>query len=119
MEAKNKFDLLSVAAFNSPRENNFKILKVNTRVQDYGLTFHLVEDYDSKILRDKLDPPSETLHAYILCPMILMLIAIMMQRYFRLDLNRKLKKKKFRLFMIMKFSINLSDLQTKRKRTST
>lgn len=115
MEAKNKFDLLSVPAFNIPRENNFKILKVNTGVKDYGLTFHLVADYDSKILRDKLDPPSETLHPYILCPMILMLITIMMKRYFRLDLSRQLKKKKFRLLMIMKFSINLSNLQTKKK----
>ncbi|AZA56978.1 hypothetical protein [Chryseobacterium shandongense] len=115
MEAKNKFELISLAAFISPKENNFKIIKVNTDVKDHGLTFHFVADYDSQILRDKLDPPAETLHAYIVCPMILMFIIIMMRRYFRLDLSRKLKKKKFRLLMIMKFSINLSNLQTKKK----
>lgn len=119
MEAKNKFELLSLAAFISLKKNNFKIIKLNSDVKDYGLTFHLVADYDNKILRDKLDPPAETFHAYILCPMILMFMTKMMRRFFRLDLSRKLKKKKFRLLMIMKISINLSDLQTKKKRTST
>jgi hypothetical protein len=113
---KNKFDLLSLATFISPQRNSFKIIKVNTDVKNHGLTFYLVADYDSKILGDKLNPTVETFHAYILCPMILMLITVMMRRYFRLGLNSKLKKKKFRLLMIMKFSINSSDLRTKKKR---
>lgn len=114
---KNKFDLHSLTAFVSLQGNDFQVIKKNTVVMNYGLTSHVVADYYSKILTEKLDPPAMIVHSDIACPMILMLTTIMIRNYFRL-LKRKLKKKKFQLFMIIKFSINSSDLQTKKKRTS-
>ncbi|OPB98008.1 hypothetical protein [Elizabethkingia occulta] len=116
---KNKFDLPSSATFISLQGKKNQVINVNATVEDHGLTFHLVTDYDSKILSDKLDPTTMTVHPYVLFPMILMFIKIMMRWCFRLDLNSNLKKKKFRLLMIIKFSINSSDLQIKKKYTSS